>query len=359
MSTHGQRKDTQSQVDEHITDANGVSAKKTLILGRAADNNFYDVLVGTDGKIQIDATLIAGDIEIGAVEIKDGTSDTRAEVAANNALSIRIKDNNGEATAEVSSPTGDNVSGSGFSALFVESFPYMFDGSAWDRVRGDSANGLLVNLGSNNDVSLNAGTNNIGDVDVASIAAGDNNIGNVDIASIAAGDNNIGNVDIASALPAGSNAIGKLAANSGVDIGDVDVTSIAAGTNTIGKVIGTDSTGVIYTGTTALTPAYAAISATTDNGNTTIVAASAGYQIRVLALMLMSDADDTDVRFESGAGGTALTGRIPLKESTGFVLPYNPAGWFQTDTGDDELLNLEITGTGNVYGMLTYVYVPD
>lgn len=42
-------------------------------------------------------------------------------------------------------------------------------------------------------------------------------------------------VDIVAALPAGTNAIGKLAANSGVDIGDVDVTSIAAGTNRIGK----------------------------------------------------------------------------------------------------------------------------
>jgi hypothetical protein len=38
------------------------------------------------------------------------------------------------------------------------------------------------------------------------------------------------------ALPAGTNAIGKLSANSGVDIGDVDVASIAAGTNRIGDV---------------------------------------------------------------------------------------------------------------------------
>lgn len=38
------------------------------------------------------------------------------------------------------------------------------------------------------------------------------------------------------ALPAGTNAIGKLAANSGVDIGDVDITSIAAGDNNIGNV---------------------------------------------------------------------------------------------------------------------------
>ena len=43
-------------------------------------------------------------------------------------------------------------------------------------------------------------------------------------------------VDVVAPLPAGTNAIGKLAANSGVDIGDVDVTSISAGTNLIGDV---------------------------------------------------------------------------------------------------------------------------
>lgn len=43
-------------------------------------------------------------------------------------------------------------------------------------------------------------------------------------------------VTVVSALPAGTNAIGKLAANSGVDIGDVDVTSISAGSNLIGDV---------------------------------------------------------------------------------------------------------------------------
>ncbi len=39
-------------------------------------------------------------------------------------------------------------------------------------------------------------------------------------------------------LLAGTAAVGKLAANSGVDIGDVDVTSIAAGDNRIGTVSG-------------------------------------------------------------------------------------------------------------------------
>lgn len=47
-------------------------------------------------------------------------------------------------------------------------------------------------------------------------------------------DNTVGGtelqVDVVGALPAGTNAIGKLAANSGVDIGDVDVTSVTPGT---------------------------------------------------------------------------------------------------------------------------------
>ena len=46
----------------------------------------------------------------------------------------------------------------------------------------------------------------------------------------------IGDIKFGEALPAGSNAIGKLAANSGVDIGDVDILSIAAGDNNIGNV---------------------------------------------------------------------------------------------------------------------------
>lgn len=43
-------------------------------------------------------------------------------------------------------------------------------------------------------------------------------------------------VDVVAPLPAGTNAIGKLAANSGVDIGDVDILSIAAGSNLVGDV---------------------------------------------------------------------------------------------------------------------------
>jgi hypothetical protein len=57
-------------------------------------------------------------------------------------------------------------------------------------------------------------------------------------------------VDVVAALPAGTNAIGKLAANSGVDIGDVDVTSISAGANLVGEV------GISGARTSGGTPLY-------------------------------------------------------------------------------------------------------
>lgn len=67
-------------------------------------------------------------------------------------------------------------------------------------------------------------------------------------------------VDIVGALPAGTNAIGKLAANSGVDIGDVDVTSVTPGTTatSLGKAEDaghtTGDTGVYVLGVRNDTP---------------------------------------------------------------------------------------------------------
>ncbi|MDD2765909.1 MAG: hypothetical protein PHE83_18250 [Opitutaceae bacterium] len=84
------------------------------------------------------------------------------------------------------------------------------------------ADGLLVNLGTNNDVTV-TGTVDLGATDNAVLDAIAASLALIDNA-IAAG--NELQVDVVAALPAGTNAIGKLAANSGVDIGDVDVTSL-------------------------------------------------------------------------------------------------------------------------------------
>ena len=119
--------------------------------------------------------------------------------------------------------------------------------AAEDLIGGDATNGLDV------DVTRVGGTVAVSNAGLTELAAAINASSQVDIniaasaASVAvtnAGITTIAGavsgtemqVDVVAALPAGANAIGKLAANSGVDIGDVDVTSIAAGTNTIGGV---------------------------------------------------------------------------------------------------------------------------
>ncbi len=90
------------------------------------------------------------------------------------------------------------------------------------------------------------------------------------------------------------------------------------------------------------------------NGDNTIVAASSGRRIRVLALFLVSGGATT-VRFESGAGGTALTGQMDLVAQSTVVLPFNPSGWFETAAG--ELLNMELSAGVSVDGGLVYTEI--
>lgn len=98
---------------------------------------------------------------------------------------------------------------------------------------------------------------------------------------------------------------------------------------------------------------FAAIDAATS-GDNTLVAAVTGKKIRVLSLFLMA-AGTVNTRFESAAGGTALTGQMNLTAQAGYVLPFNPAGWFETAAA--ELLNLELSGAVSVDGCLSYVEV--
>lgn len=58
--------------------------------------------------------------------------------------------------------TDDTAANLTSALVFAEMLVY--DGSTWDRLRGDATDGALVNLGSNNDVDLNAGTNYVGKV---------------------------------------------------------------------------------------------------------------------------------------------------------------------------------------------------
>lgn len=89
----------------------------------------------------------------------------------------------------------------------------------------------------------------------------------------------------------------------------------------------------------------------TATGDTTLVAAVAGKTLRVLAVVIVP-ASAVTIRFESGTGGTALTGQMSIAANALFTLPFNPAGWCETAAA--ALLNLEQSGTVALAGVLLY-----
>ena len=126
---------------------------------------------------------------------------------------------------------------------------------------------------------------------------------------------------IRSALPAGTNAIGKLSANSGVDIGDVDITSIIPGTAAanLGKaedaVHTTGDTGVAIWAKRTDTPA----SSGADGDYVTINSDASGYLYTIPRSSGSTGAAPPDrasysAGLGSGATGGFLTG-IPVSDT--------------------------------------------
>lgn len=199
---------------------------------------------------------------------------------------------------------------------------------------------------------------------------------------------------ITNALPAGTNAIGKLAANSGVDIGDVDVASITGVTMNNAAIQSTgdeahdavDAGNPMKIGGRAQEPTtapdevadndrvdtlhdrvgrvavyqgyprwYAVINAATSGNNTIKAAAGVGKKIVVTSLSIISDGT-VDIRWESGADGTALSGQMPLLVNTGYSAT-DPNGLFETAA--NALLNLELSGAVNVHGHIAGMIIDD
>ena len=112
-------------------------------------------------------------------------------------------------------------------------------------------------------------------------------------------------------------------------------------------------TDTLYNGETPLVPKFAAINAT-GNGDNTLVAGVPTKKVRVLSLFAIASNDVTGTIQSSTTG--AIAGPLTLSNVYGFVLNYNPNGWFQTATG--ELLNLNLSSAVQVGGSLSYIEVP-
>ena len=110
---------------------------------------------------------------------------------------------------------------------------------------------------------------------------------------------------------------------------------------------------LMHSGNSIISPKFAAID-TATSPDTTIISAVSGKKLRIVSLFLVS-AGTVTTRFESGADGAKLTGQMTLTANSGFVLPYNPVGWFETVAG--QALSLELSAGVSVDGSLTYIEV--
>lgn len=127
--------------------------------------------------------------------------------------------------------------------------------------------------------------------------------------------------------------------------------TLQAGTALIGQASTSNETSTIYSGTTALTPKYAIITAS-SSGNTAVVSAVSGKKIRVIGYYLMANGA-VNVKWQSAT--TDKTGLIYLIANTGISVGYNPVGWFETAAS--EALNINLSASIAVGGTLVYLEV--
>lgn len=226
---------------------------------------------------------------------------------------------------------------------------FVFNGTTWDRLRGDTTNGAWVNVKAL--PALPTGANTIGAVTQAS-GPWSQNLTQVAGASIAQGHGTAASA-IRVELPTDGTGVVNAAQS-----GTWTVQPGNTANTTPWLTANYDQTGTIYNGATALTVNYAAIAAATS-GDNTLLAADATHKIRVLSMAIVASAA-VNLYFTSAAGGTVIfggsTNKIQLAANGGFVLPYNPHGWFQ-NSSINQLLNMNLSGAVAVSGGFTYVLV--
>jgi len=81
-----------------------------------------------------------------------------------------------------------------------------------------------------------------------------------------------------------------------------------------------------------------------------VIPAFPGKKIRVTALTLVANSP-ISAKFQSASSD--ISGNFPLAANSGFVMPYNPEGWF--DTAPSEALNIVLSAGTTVAMQLTYI----
>jgi hypothetical protein len=205
----------------------------------------------------------------------------------------------------------------------VGAFAMVFDGTTWDRLPGTTADGALVNLGANNDVTVtgtvtaNAGTGTFTvDSELPAAAALADNASNPTAPAVGAF-NMVFDGTTWDRLP-GTSADGALV-NLGAN-NDVTVTSLPASTKTIKRAVGT---------------------ASASGNNTAIAAPGASKVIKVINYALQGQGT-VNAKFTDGAGGADLTmlWNFQAREGTNLGPQVIPQFHFKCTANTALVLNL-------------------
>lgn len=150
-------------------------------------------------------------------------------------------------------------------------------------------------------------------------------------------------VDVVAALPAGTNAIGKLAANSGVDIGDVTLT---AGTEAVGKLLPPDVDVTAHTNYAK--KYYTNAGAVTDG---IIWSPAAGKRWHVVSMFINVSAAATITLEDDKSGGDEAVMKMELAANSGTVINFGEK--YPLASGEDAADLIITTSAGNVYVTIT------
>jgi hypothetical protein len=190
-------------------DISGVKYQRVKIVQGADGVNDGDVSstnpLPIDGTVTVSGTVAVTD-NSGSLTV-DGT--VTATQQASTAYRVIISDGTSDVPIDAAHSDGETNTEN---HIDVGAKNLVFNGSTWDRSRGDATNGMLVNLGSNNDVTVtgtvtaNAGT---GSFTVVQATAASLNATVVGTGTFA--------------VQAAQSGTWTLGANSGVDIGDVTI----------------------------------------------------------------------------------------------------------------------------------------
>jgi hypothetical protein len=171
ISGFGYWSSTQAQASSGLADSVLAVAGDSVFVGR---NWAYGAAGATHARLRVSA-FTAGSLDMAAVALTHptGFDENTATLIMESGRPANVKPGNIDAHAAAEN------------GLVTNARNEVYNGTTWDRVRGDTTNGLDVDV--TRLPALAAGTNNIGDVDVLSLPAlpaGTNNIGDVDVLTL-------------------------------------------------------------------------------------------------------------------------------------------------------------------------------